>query len=330
MLSWNHNHSSLSPVTRTIRIPPAAAGERLDRFLVTASPDLSRARLQAWIREGHVHVNGAPAKPSQVLHGGEVVTMRPPDIQPTQLLAENIPLDILYEDHDIVVVNKPAGLAMHPGAGRQTGTLVNALLGQIEGLSGIGGVERPGIVHRLDIDTTGLVIIAKHDQAHQALAKQFHDRQVEKKYLALCYGLLKPKGSVDLPIGRHPSHRQAMSTHSRQGRDALTYWETRETFGKELSFIEVRIATGRTHQIRVHMSAIGHPLVGDPLYGGRKTIKRLPKAWQEQVSAFVRPALHAWQLQVHHPITGALCAWTAPIPEDLQQLLEGLRDAARS
>ncbi len=313
---------------RVLTVPADAAGQRLDRFLADTVPEYSRARLQQWIRDGHVMVGGARIKTSATVRGGERIEILPPVTQPTTLIAEAIPLDILYEDDDIVVINKPAGLAVHPGAGRGSGTLVNALLACVKGLSGIGGVERPGIVHRLDKDTTGVMVVAKHDVAHRNLSQQFQERTVEKCYLAICYGALRGSGTIDLPIGRHPTHRQSMSTRSRQGRPAVTHWRVRESFDTELVLLEVRIATGRTHQIRVHLSAVGHPLVGDPLYGGRKTIQRLPREWQSVVQHFQRPALHAWQLRLQHPMTGAMCEWSAPIPEDLHNLIAELQKIA--
>lgn len=320
--------SAADPTPIHILVPTDAVGSRLDRFLVRAVPDHSRARLQQWIRDGHIRVDGQRSKSSAVVRGGETIVIVPPIVTPATLTAEAIPLTILHEDADLVVINKPAGLAVHPGAGRRSGTLVNALLAHVHDLSGVGGVERPGIVHRLDRDTTGVLVVAKHDRAHRALARQFHDRTVEKWYGALCYGALRGEGTIDLAIGRHPTNRKLMSTRSRRGRTAVTHWRVRESFGKELTWLEIRIATGRTHQIRVHLSAIGHPLVGDPLYGGRKTITRLPVAWQISVAAFQRPALHAWRLRLQHPTSGERCEWTAPLPPDLELLLAAVREVA--
>lgn len=313
-------------MARQILIPLQAAGQRLDRVLSEAFPEWSRARLQQWIRDGHVRIDGALHKASYTIRGNEVVDITPPTLQPSTVMAEAIPLAVLYEDADIIVINKPAGMAVHPGAGRSSGTLVNALLAHVRDLSGIGGIERPGIVHRLDKDTTGVLIVAKHDRAHQELARQFHDREVDKCYVAMCYGALRGDGEIDLPIGRHPTERTMMSVRSRRGRTALTQWRVREAFGNELTLLEIRIATGRTHQIRVHLSAIGNPLVGDPVYGGRRTIKRLPLAWHDVVGDFHRPALHAWRLRVRHPISGQPCEWTAPMPADLDALIVNVRD----
>lgn len=311
---------------RVITVPGGKAGMRVDRYLTEAVPECSRARLQQWLRDGHITIAGKSSKASAVLRGGESIAITPPTLQPSTVVAEAIPLAVLYEDADIIVINKPAGMAVHPGAGRSSGTLVNALLAHVRDLSGIGGIERPGIVHRLDKDTTGVLIVAKHDRAHQELARQFHDREVDKCYVAMCYGALRGDGEINLPIGRHPTERTMMSARSRRGRTALTQWRVREAFGNELTLLEIRIATGRTHQIRVHLSAIGHPLVGDPVYGGRRTIKRLPPTWHAVVGDFQRPALHAWRLRVQHPISGAPCEWTAPIPADVEALIVNVRD----
>jgi 23S rRNA pseudouridine1911/1915/1917 synthase len=270
-------------------------------------------------------VNGHTAKPKHHIHEGEHVVVTPPPAVVSEILPQDLPMTILFEDDDLVVIDKVPGMSVHPGAGQVDGTLVNALLAKITNLSGIGGVERPGIVHRLDKGTSGVMVVAKNDRAHTGLAKQFEARTVKKVYLALCYGKLESKGTVNRPIGRHPTHRREMSTHSRNGKPAVTHWDVEEAFGKELTWIKIRLETGRTHQIRVHLSSIGHPLVGDEVYGGRKTINRLPEAWQEVVQTCHRPALHAWQLSLTHPISGKPCHWEAPLMDDLASLLPALR-----
>lgn len=278
------------------------AGLRLDRFLGTMLPDFSRVRLQTFVREGFVSVNGASSRPSQTLHLNDRVEVRVPDIvEPAVALAQDIPLDILHEDKFLLVLNKPAGLVVHPGAGNAQGTLVNALLFHCAGLSVIGGVERPGIVHRLDKETSGCLAIAKTDSAHLSLSEQFANRQVQKTYLALVEGIPRmPHGKIEAAIGRHAVHRQKMTVTDR-GREAMTKYRVLASFeGKTL--VECHPRTGRTHQIRVHLKHLGHPVVGDPLYGRRGT-------WQ-------RHFLHAWKLAFAHPRTGKPVQFCAPLPAD--------------
>lgn len=279
-----------------------AAGLRLDRFLGLRMPAFSRVRLQAFIRAGAVRLNGAPARPSQALRNGdEVVVCVPAEPEPCGMPAQDIPLDILHEDPAIIILNKPAGLVVHPGAGNAEGTVVNALLHHCGGIAEVGGVGRPGIVHRLDKETSGCIVVAKTDSAHRALSGQFAARKVEKTYLALVEGCPRmPHGTIDAPIARHKVHRQRMAVDAR-GREAVTrYRVLASQDGKAL--VECRPQTGRTHQIRVHLKHIGHGIVGDPIYGRRGTQ--------------LRHFLHAWKLAFEHPADGKPVAFTAPLPPD--------------
>jgi 23S rRNA pseudouridine1911/1915/1917 synthase len=280
------------------------AGERFDRFASSQLPELSRSRVQALIRSGDIRLNGAAARASEALKAGDEITTAIPDAAPLEELeAEDIPLAILHEDGDLVVIDKPAGLVVHPGAGNPTGTLVQALLHHCQDLSGIGGVERPGIVHRLDKETSGCLVIAKNDAAHQSLAAQFADRTVEKIYLAIAEGApRRASGVIDAAIGRHRSHRQKMAVDlTGKGREAVTHYRVLAQ-ADGLSLIECRPKTGRTHQIRVHLKHLGHPLAGDPIYGRR--------------GKFTRHLLHAWKLSFDHPRSGARLSFTSPVPAD--------------
>lgn len=285
-------------------ISPEEAGERLDRWLAAHVEGLSRARIQALIASGDILRNGTPTRPSETLRAGDILAVRVPEPEPlAELQPEDIPLAILHEDSDLLVLNKPAGLVVHPGAGNDTGTLVHALLHHCRDLSGIGGVERPGIVHRLDKETSGCLVIAKNDLAHQALAAQFAARTTEKIYLAIVAGTPKQKtGIIDKPIDRHAINRQMMTiAKPGKGRDAVTHYKVLAS-ADGLSLVECRPKTGRTHQIRVHLKHLGHPIVGDPVYGKR--------------GKFERHLLHAWQLAFDHPRTGERLACTAPVPAD--------------
>lgn len=278
------------------------AGIRLDRYLGTVLPDFSRMRLQAFIREGCILVNGSPTRPSQILRvGDEIRVTVPEEVEPSAAKAQDIPLDILHEDAAVLVLDKPAGLVVHPGAGNADGTLVNALLFHCAGLSVIGGVERPGIVHRLDKETSGCLVIAKTDFAHRSLSGQFADRLVQKSYLALVEGIPRmPHGRIEAAIGRHPIHRQKM-TVSERGRASVTQYRVlASSLGKAL--VECQPRTGRTHQIRVHLKHLGHPIVGDPLYGRR--------------GGHSRHFLHAWKISFTHPETGKPLDFCAPLPPD--------------
>src|SRR2546423_8699560 len=283
------------------------AGQRLDRFLAESLPAFSRSRLQALIRDGIVKVNGKPARPRDVVRRGDSIEWREPEITKIDAEPEPMDLDILFEDDDLVVINKPAGLVMHPGAGHQQHTLVNALLAHCKNLSGIGGKERPGIVHRLDKETSGALVIAKNDATHRDLAKQFADRTTGKIYLALVAGTpRKSSGSIDAPIARHPVHRKKMSVAQRAGRAAKTEYRVLRS-SADASLVECTIHSGRTHQIRVHLHHLGHPVVGDKLYGGKRA------------GNFPRQMLHAWKLSFRHPRTGKTMSFTAPIPRDFSK-----------
>ena len=243
---------------------------------------------------------------------------------------EDIELAVVHEDVHLIVVNKPAGLVVHPGAGTAGGTLVNALLGHVRDLSGVGGVLRPGIVHRLDKGTSGLLVVAKDDEAHRALVRQFAGRTVEKEYLALVLGLpAQASGQVDAPIGRDPVHRQKMSVRAPRGREARTSWTVEERFDGA-ALLRVRIHTGRTHQIRVHLASIGHPVAGDPVYGGTRTPSSRRAGAREALLSLARPALHAARLAFTHPVTGHRLAFSAPLPPDLVAVLDRLRAASRA
>ncbi|HYN08406.1 MAG TPA: RluA family pseudouridine synthase [Vicinamibacterales bacterium] len=297
------------------------AGQRLDHFLARQLPQLSRSQIQRLIREGRVQVDGARPKPSLVVWDGLAADVSVPEARPLDLQPEALPLSILHDDPSLVVIDKPAGMVVHPAAGHRTGTVVHALLHHVGGLSGVGGRERPGIVHRLDRGTSGVMVIAKDDATHRALAQQFHDRQIEKEYLALVWGRMTAGTTIDRPIGRHPRQRQKMSTRSRRGRAALSSIIDAE-FLAGLTLVRVGIATGRTHQIRVHLADAGHPVAGDPLYGGVR--RRLP-ARLAGVARLERPFLHAARLTFLHPGTARRMAFAAPLPADLAGVLATLR-----
>ena len=288
-------------------VEPQHAGKRLDRFLAETLPAFSRSRLQALIRDGCVTVNGKTNRPRDIVRPGDVVDLTEPEMAPIAAEAQPMDLEILFEDNDIVVINKPAGLVVHPGAGHQQHTLVNALLAHCKNLSGIGGKERPGIVHRLDKETSGALVIAKNDVAHRDLSKQFADRKTGKTYLALVAGTpRKSFGTIDAPIARHPVHRQRMSVAGRAGRSAKTEYRVIRSSG-DRSLVECVIHTGRTHQIRVHLHHLGHPVLGDKVYGGKRA------------GNFARQMLHAWKLSFRHPTTGKLLSFTAPVPKDFEE-----------
>ena len=302
-------------------MPPEARGERVDQHLARAFPDLSRSRLQGLMEAGHVRVDGRPAKASQRLKGGEGVVVHVPPPVPAVPEPEALPVQVLYEDRDVLVVDKAPGMVVHPGAGHGTGTLVNALLHRVKDLSGVGGELRPGIVHRLDKDTSGCLVVAKHESALVALQKAFKSRTVEKTYLALVHGAPRPEGRIETLYGRHPVHRQRFTGRVKEGKPALTLYRVREQY-EGAALVEVDLLTGRTHQIRVHLSEAGHPLLGDTLYGaGRKAKGRVAEA-QETLG---RQALHAWKLAFPHPRTGKLVRTEAPLPADFEAALKHLR-----
>ena len=312
------------------------AGERLDRFLSEALPQLSRTRVQALIKSGQVASRGATIEDVKYrVKQGERFEVALPQAAEPALAGETIPLDIVYEDDALIVIDKPAGLVVHPGAGQPAGTLVNALIAHCgKSLSGIGGVARPGIVHRLDKDTSGLMVVAKTDQSHRALAEQFADHgrtgELERGYLALVWGApSKPQGRIDAPIGRHPTSRTKMAVlPADKGRHALTHWRVVETYGHGkdgpvASLLACVLETGRTHQVRVHLAHIGHPLIGDPLYGRgfKSKLRTLPQAVQTGLASLDRQALHAEKLAFVHPVSGALLEFNSPLPDDLAAIV---------
>ena len=285
-------------------------------------PDHSRSQIQRLIKEGQVHVAGRAAKSNQAVKTGQAVTVDvPAPIDPVPK-PEAIPLPIVYQDADLIVIDKPAGMVVHPAAGHASGTLVNALLHHVDDLSGIGGEKRPGIVHRLDRGTSGLMVVAKHDASHQELARQFADREVEKEYLALVWGEVMAGRRIDLPIGRDPNNRKKMSQRARRSREAVTRIVRAEHLGPVLTLVQVAIHTGRTHQIRVHLSGIGHPIVGDALYGG--VHRRVPGDLRA-VTHLDRPFLHAAHLIFKHPEDGRRMEFLSALPEELERVLGELR-----
>ena len=311
------------PAPRTVHhqltLPAQASGLRLDQALAAALPEYSRARLQRWIVGGQVRVGGQAAKTRQRVHGGESVVVDA-SLEPEEALpAQPLPLDCVYEDADLLVLNKPPGLVVHPGAGNRDRTLQNALLAYDPSLSTL---PRSGIVHRLDKDTSGLMVVAKTALAHSALVDALARHEVGREYLALVWGTPTAGGTVDRPIGRHRSHRTRMAVRS-DGREAVSHYRVVERFLAH-SLLRVALETGRTHQIRVHLSHIGHPVVGDPVYGGRR--RHIP-AIDADLQAFRRQALHATQLQLSHPRTGRSMQWSVPPPADFQHLLTVMRSA---
>lgn len=301
-------------------VPPDFNGERLDRFLVSVLESHSRSQIQKLIADGHVTLDRREARANLAMREGERVTVDLPDAAPARMAAEALPLEILYQDADVAVLNKPAGLVVHPGAGHASGTLVNALLHHMPDLSGIGGEKRPGIVHRLDRGTSGVMVIAKNDAAHHELARQFQDREVEKEYVALVWGVVQAGRRIDAAIGRDPVNRQKMSARARHARDAVTRI-TRAHQMPGVTLCQVAIYTGRTHQIRVHLSAIGHPIVGDSLYGG---VRRRVPGDIRAILHLERPFLHAERLVFSHPRDARRMEFTAPLPDDLQRVLDEL------
>ena len=295
--------------------------QRLDRFLVSVLEGYSRSQIQKLIEDGHVTVEGrADARANLAVKTGAVVHVAIPDAVPSGASAESLPLEILYQDADVAVLNKPAGMVVHPASGHATGTLVNALLHHLTDLSGIGGELRPGIVHRLDRGTSGVMVVAKNDAAHQELARQFHDREVEKEYIALVWGVVQAGRRIDAAIGRDPSNRQKMSARAKHAREAVTRI-TRAFHMPGLTLCQVAIHTGRTHQIRVHLSAIGHPIVGDSVYGG---VHRRVAGDIRAVQRLSRPFLHAARLAFTHPRDGRRLQFIAPLPPDLDDVLNDL------
>jgi len=326
----------------TFPVTPEDAGKRLDQFLAVKIPDVSRARVQQLIEQHQVLVNDSEAKPSLRLRGGETIrVLGAAQLEPLRAIPEDIALDLVYEDDDLAIVNKPAGMMVHAGAGatedeRNRGTLVNALLHRFGTLSAVGGELRPGIVHRLDKDTSGLIVVAKNDEAHRKLAAQFAHRQVKKTYIALVHGAMKAeRGTIHASISRDSVRRVRMTTLRSGGREAITHYQVRQRidspFGK-FTLLELKIDTGRTHQIRVHLSSQGHPVVGDVLYGAPREIKTLstkgPKIGYEKSGepfSLPRNFLHAAALELHHPRTEKLISFKGPLPPELESLLARLQ-----
>jgi 23S rRNA pseudouridine1911/1915/1917 synthase len=324
------------------RLEVTVAGDegsnRLDRTLAVRLPELSRSRLKALILAGSVGVKGAPVRdPAYHVTAGDTITIDVPEAVPAEPAGEDIALDIVYEDGDIIVIDKPRGLVVHPAAGHETGTLVNALIAHCgASLSGIGGVKRPGIVHRLDKDTTGLMVAAKNDRAHQSLTAQFADHgrtgAMRRGYMAFVWGVPgRQRGTVEAPIDRHPHAREKMAVRD-GGREAVTHWEIQETFqardGKPVAaLLACQLETGRTHQIRVHLAHIGHPLMGDAVYGPHFKTKasHLAPGSRAALTALSRQALHAYLLTLEHPQTGEILEWISDLPEDLTRLRNFLR-----
>ncbi len=312
----------------TFIVDEEESGERLDSWLAVRIPELSRSRIQKALKGGEVLIGGLPInKPSRKVRGGESVELRFSPPKPVEVIPEDIPLDIIHEDKGLLVVNKAAGMVVHPAPGNETGTLVNALLAHCDDLSGIGGYLRPGIVHRLDAQTTGLLVVAKSDEVHIALGRQLMERAVTRIYNAIVWGEMpENEGEIDAPIGRSKSDRKKMAVVREGGRDAVTYYSVVDTF-LPLQYIRLKLGTGRTHQIRVHLNHIGHAVLGDPDYGGRKFRKgNLPKEENDRgakaLSLIGRQALHAGELSFFHPLFEKEMTFKAPLPDDFQVVLE--------
>jgi 23S rRNA pseudouridine1911/1915/1917 synthase len=308
--------------THTLVAGPPDEGQRIDVWLARALPSLSRARLKALIEQGQVRVDGKRTRPALRVRSGQTISVVvPAPVNPVPQ-PEDIPVDVVYEDAQLLVVNKPAGLVVHPGAGAPRGTLVNALLRHVRDLSGVGGVLRPGIVHRLDRGTSGLLVVAKDDATHRSLVAQFAGRTVEKEYLAIVLGVPRAReGTITAAIGRDPVHRQRMSVRAKKGREARSSWRLEESFDGA-ALLRVRIHTGRTHQIRVHLASIGHPIAGDATYHSRRVVAT------EALRELSRPALHAARLAFVHPSSGRTLSFEAPLPADLARTLQALRAAS--
>ena len=303
----------------TVFVDESDTGKRLDVVIASVISDCSRSYAAKLIVEGNIHVQGENKKPGYRVKAGEEIDGRVPSPIPAAFEPEPIEIDILYEDEHLIVINKKAGIVVHPAPGHYSGTLVNALLYHCPDIGAISGEIRPGIVHRLDKDTSGTLVIAKSSIIHESLSMQFKSRTVKKEYLALVHGEMESDaGSIKLPIGRHPVHRKRMSTKSRKGREAETLWEVRERF-RVATFIKVNLKTGRTHQIRVHCAAINHPIIGDPVYCTRK-------AGSDLQNKAVRQMLHAWRLKIFHPALKKSMTFESPIPQDMEELIKALQD----
>ncbi|HUB77969.1 MAG TPA: RluA family pseudouridine synthase [Bryobacteraceae bacterium] len=305
------------PGSIRLRVEPEDAGKRLDQLIHERLAEFSRARIQQWIRDGRVRVNENAGRPSRAVRAGESIVVEPAEAAPLHASAEDIPLRVLYEDSDVVAIDKAAGMVVHAGAGIHSGTLVNALLHRFSSLSGVGGGLRPGIVHRLDRFTSGVLLVAKNDAAHHALAEQFAGRQVEKTYIALVHNRVKAEtGRIERPIARDPAHRTRMTARLGEGRAAWSEYRVVKRFEK-FTLLEVRIGTGRTHQIRVHLSGMGHPVVGDTLYGAPARVEGMP--------ALGRYFLHAHRIRFRLPSTGEEATVVSPLPRELEEWMAGIR-----
>lgn len=304
------------------KITQEEQGERLDTYLVSKNILPTRTQVQKLILQEKIKVNGFPSKSSYRVKFQDVVSVEIPEPSKSVIEPQEIPLDILYEDTDVVVVNKPAGMVVHPGTGNKEGTLVNALLHHCKNLSGIGGVLRPGIVHRLDKDTSGVMVVAKNDQAHLHLSEQFKKRTIGREYQALIFGRMKEdEGNFNQPIGRHPHHRKKMSSKAKKGKEAKTYWKVLKKYD-QLSLIQANLATGRTHQIRVHFSEAGHPVVGDTTYGGKNRIKNIINLKLRQaIEKLPAMLLHAKTLSFEHPKTHKRLIFKVPRPDYFDKIL---------
>lgn len=319
----------MTPQQCVFEVQAEDTGTRLDKYLTAHMPELSRSQLQRLIQAGRVGITQGSATARYRVRQGDIITLNVPPPRPAHLTAEPLALQIVYEDEALLVIDKPPGLVVHPAPGHASGTLVNALLFHCRTLSGIGGEERPGIVHRLDKDTSGLLLVAKHDRSHRHLAAQLQTHQLQRRYVALVRGRLPAlQGTIDAPIGRHPQQRQKMAVVERYSRAARTHYQVREAWGP-LSLVRLALETGRTHQIRVHLAHISHAVIGDPLYGPGPL--RLPghTTLEQALRAFPRQALHAEEIRFQHPDSGAWCTFTAPLPADMATLLEQVRQELR-
>ncbi|SMC21850.1 ribosomal large subunit pseudouridine synthase D [Desulfacinum hydrothermale DSM 13146] len=318
---------------RIYRVQAQEAGQRLDLFLASKDEERSRSQFKKWIEAGRVQVNARTVKPRYLVQAGDEVLLRVPQPQGPEITPEPIPLDILYEDEHILVVNKAPGVVVHPGAGHASGTLVHGLLNHCSRLASQGSPLRPGIVHRLDRETSGVLLVAKSDPAYLRLIELFKEHRVRKRYLAWVYGRPRPeKGEIRTLIGRHPKDRKRMAVVDRNGKEAVTQWRVVTSWHDQVSLLEVRILTGRTHQIRVHCHYLGHPLLGDPTYGGgRRRARSLahPRIRHLVLTQVQRTLLHAHRLELEHPISGIPMAWEAPEPEDFLSLRQALEAVIR-
>ncbi|WP_395894558.1 RluA family pseudouridine synthase [Bacillus safensis subsp. safensis] len=297
-----------------IAVSEEQTSERLDKFLSTTEPEWSRTQVQQWVKDGLIEVNGKQVKANYKVQAGDQIKVEIPDPEALDVEAEPMDLDIYYEDADVLVVNKPRGMVVHPAPGHVSGTLVNGLMAHCKDLSGINGVMRPGIVHRIDKDTSGLLMVAKNDMAHESLVNQLVAKTVTRKYTAVVHGIIQhDTGTIDAPIGRDKKDRQSMTVTKENAKQAVTHFDVIERF-RDFTVVECRLETGRTHQIRVHMKYIGYPLAGDPKYGPRKTVD------------FNGQLLHAGVLGFDHPRTGEYIEFTAPIPADMQAFIDSLRN----